>query len=170
MGIGGQPPTLRDVKIKLMTRRVFHRLLAYVNPALTTFQTFSWMHMLCYRLQFCMWIFNPFFSVCCFSSLFFVTGFFFIEADLENDGIGEIMVNGITRSFRSYLDIFFVSGLEFVWLEKKTLPMFSNKQPQLRGREKYCIISQRHNVEGLRRAACLNLRQKSPKSSSSGWY
>lgn len=46
-----------------------------------------------------------------------MTRFFFIEADLENDGIGEIMVNIITVSFHSYLHIFFVSGLEYVLLE-----------------------------------------------------
>lgn len=33
---------------------------------------------------------------------------FFIEADVASDGAGEIMVNVVTRSFHSYLDIFFV--------------------------------------------------------------
>lgn len=57
--------------------------------------------------------FNLFFSVCCFSSPRIVaTSFFFIEADLENDGLGEILGNVIILSFCSYLDIFFVSGLE----------------------------------------------------------
>lgn len=50
--------------------------------------------------------------VCCFSSpLIFVTGSFFTEADLENDGLGKIPGDVITLSFCSYLDIFFVSGL-----------------------------------------------------------
>ena len=57
--------------------------------------------------------FNLFFSVCCFSSpRIFATSFFFIEADLENDGLGEILGNVVTVSFCSYVDIFFVSGLE----------------------------------------------------------
>ena len=40
----------------------------------------------------------------------------------------------------------------------KPLPVFSNGQ--LRRRKKCCIISQRHNVEGLQRTECLNPRQK----------
>lgn len=39
---------------------------------------------------------------------------FFYKADLENDGLGKIMENVITISFRSYLAIFFASGLEYV--------------------------------------------------------
>lgn len=49
--------------------------------------------------------FNLFFSVCGFSPLLFVTGFFFIKADLENDGLVKIVGNVITKSFHSYLDI-----------------------------------------------------------------
>lgn len=40
--------------------------------------------------------------------------FFFIDEELGNDGIWEIMVNVTTVSFHSYLNIFFVSGLKHV--------------------------------------------------------
>lgn len=81
-----------------------------VNTALTTFLMSSQMHVLCYGYSFACEFFHLFFSVCCFS----LPLFFFIEEELGNDGIGEIMVNVTTVSFHSYLNIFFVSGLKYV--------------------------------------------------------
>lgn len=55
--------------------------------------------------------------MCCFSlPLLFATGFFLIEANVENDGVGEIMVDVISRSSHDYLDTLFVSSLECVSL------------------------------------------------------
>lgn len=97
MGIGGQTLTLRDVKIN--DQASCSQYLAYVNTSQTT--TISNVLLKAHALL--QNFFNLFFSVCCFSSLLlFVTGFFFI-ADLENDGVGEIMVNLITTFIISQL-------------------------------------------------------------------
>lgn len=52
------------------------------------------------------------------------------------------------------LDIFFVSGLDYVLLE--ALPLCSNGQLQRRGRKKYYFIFQRQNGESLLRTTYLN--------------
>lgn len=90
---------------------------------------------------------------------------FFIEADVANDGVGEIMVNVVTRSFHSYLDIFFCVRFRIHLIRSLCPCLVMDSSIK---RKKDCVVSQRCNVEGLRRTAYLNPRQKFQKSSSSG--